>query len=404
MKKRWGIVLATALAVGTLWGCSSGNQGTSQPESTSAEESAGGNETESQPEQTGENTVQADGMLWDVKPLENRTSLTMSYLANSTPALTTYIADRLGWLDACNLDVEMIYFAGGPAQMEGSGSWEVGTTGIGGVITGIINYDIEVLGIAAQDKGLFQAFFARKDSPIVQDGQGYGEFAEVYGKPESWKGTDILTAVGTTNQYALYRVLKSLGLSLEDVNIINMDIAAATTAFLAGEGDVAGVQGTMIFDEEYQKEDSDYVMVASDQIVHSGLDVNYVATQKALAEKPEAVEAWLELALMAGEWANANPDQAAEMITDLYAEDGYETDLEANKKTLVENPFTSLADNYTFFTEKSEDGERIIAEDNTYQAMEGYIEMGNYSQEQSDQLFAAGNYNSSLISNIYGRQ
>lgn len=417
--RKWKYVAAVLMA-GLLCACSAGNTATENTsvkggEIAAAETEADGasdmgadgtsdNNTDGVSDTGTGESVQTEGMLWAVKPLEERTSLTMSYLANSTPALTTYIADRLGWLDACNLEVEMVYFAGGPAQMEGSGSWEVGTTGIGGVITGIINYDIEVLGIAAQDRGLFQAFFARKDSPIVQDGQGYGEFAEVYGKPESWKGKDILTAVGTTNQYALYRVLKSLGLSLEDVNIINMDIAAATTAFLAGEGDVAGVQGTMIFDEEYQKEDSDYVMVASDQIVQSGLDVNYVATQKALETKPEAVETWLELAMMAGEWANANPDEAAEMITDLYAEDGYDTDLEANKKTLVENPFTSLADNYQYFTEKIEDGSRTIAEDNTFQAMEGYIEMGNYSQEQSDALFAAGNYNSSLIENIYGRQ
>lgn len=266
-RKIWTRLLAVAVA-GMVCGC------------------AGGGEIQKETEKAAQNeTVQTDGMLWAVEPLKEESTLRMSYLANSTPALTTYIAERLGWLDACNLKVEMVYFAGGPAQMEGSGSWDVGTTGIGGVITGIINYDVEVLGIAAQDKGLFQAFFARKDSQIVKDGQGHGEFEEVYGKPESWKGKDILTAVGTTNQYALYRVLKSLGLGLDDVNIINIDIAAATTAFLAGEGDIAGVQGTMIFDEEYQKEESDYVMVASDQIVHSGLDVNYVATQTALDTK-----------------------------------------------------------------------------------------------------------------------
>ncbi len=385
-RKIWTRLLAVAVA-GMVCGC------------------AGGGEIQKETEKAAQNeTVQTDGMLWAVEPLKEESTLRMSYLANSTPALTTYIAERLGWLDACNLKVEMVYFAGGPAQMEGSGSWDVGTTGIGGVITGIINYDVEVLGIAAQDKGLFQAFFARKDSQIVKDGQGHGEFEEVYGKPESWKGKDILTAVGTTNQYALYRVLKSLGLGLDDVNIINIDIAAATTAFLAGEGDIAGVQGTMIFDEEYQKEESDYVMVASDQIVHSGLDVNYVATQTALDTKSKEVEIWLELALMAGEWANANPDEAAEMMTDLYAEDGYDTDLASNKKAIIENPFTPLKENYSFFTEMNEDATRTIAENNTYKAMEGYIEMGKYSKEQSDQLFSAGNYNSDYIRRIYDRQ
>lgn len=107
---------------------------------------------------------------------------------------------------------------------------------------------------------------------------------------------------------------------------------------------------------------------------------------------------------MAGEWANANPDEAAEMMTDLYAEDGYDTDLASNKKAIIENPFTPLKENYSFFTEMNEDATRTIAENNTYKAMEGYIEMGKYSKEQSDQLFSAGNYNSDYIRRIYDRQ
>lgn len=348
--------------------------------------------------------VQVEGMLWGVKPLEKKTKLTVSYLTNSTPELSTYIANLKGWLEACNVEVELVYFAGGPAQMEASRSWDVGTTGIGGVITGIINYNVKVLAIAGQDKGIFQAFFARKDSQIVLDGKGYGKYEEVYGKPESWKGLDILTAVGTTNQYALYQTLASLGLELSDVNIINMDIAAATTAFLVGEGDVAGVQGTMIFDEVYQNEDSDYVMVSSDQIVGSGLDVNYVATEDAWNSKREAIEVWLELALMAGEWANHNLDEAAEIMVEMYREDGYEITFEVSKKTINENPFTTLEENYRFFTEKEETGERVIIEDNTYRALEGYIVMGNYSQEQSEALFSANCYISDAVEKIYESQ
>ena len=89
--------------------------------------------------------VQVDDMLWAVDPLAKRTKLTVSYLANSTAEFVTYLADEKGWLDACNLDVEMVYFAGGPAQMEASNSWDCGTTGIGGMISGILNYGIKTL-------------------------------------------------------------------------------------------------------------------------------------------------------------------------------------------------------------------------------------------------------------------
>ena len=65
---------------------------------------------------------------------------------------------------------------------------------------------------------------------------------------------------------------------------------------------------------------------------------------------------------------------------------------------------SQLPKNYSFFTEMNGDATRTIAENNTYKAMEGYIEMGKYSKEQSDQLFSAGNYNSDYIRRIYGRQ
>ncbi len=409
MKKSMRTVLAAALSLACVFqlaGCS-GKKETNPSNAAAAaadtKQETGAADDSAEPTQTQSGSeIPAGDMLWQVEPLPEKTKLVVSYLANSTPGLTTYIAKEKGWLDQCNLDVEMVYFAGGPAQMEASGSWDVGTSGIGGIITGVLNSDIKVLGVAARDQGLFQAFFARKDSDIVKDGTGFGTVPEVYGKPESWKGKDILTAVGTTNNYTLYCTLKSLGLTLEDVNLINMDIASATTAFLAGQGDLAGVQGTMIYDEAYQKADSEYVMVSSDQMLKSGLSVNYVASPTAWDTKQEAVAKWLELAAMAGEWANAHQEEAAQMMTDMYQTDGYDTKLEDNFITIKENPFTTLEENYQFFTEKDETGD-LLVKTQIYNPMNGYVEMGNYTEAQMEELKAKDNFISEPMLEIYGR-
>ena len=337
---------------------------------------------------SGENggTVQADGMLWGVTPLPQKTKLTVGYLANSTAEAVTYLAQQKGWLDACNLEVEMVYFAGGPAQMEASTSWDVATTGIGGMITGLLNYDIRCLGVVSLDRGLYQAFFARKDSPIVQAGTGHSAVDGVYGTAETWKGAKVLTATGTANQYTLYNTLRSFGLSLSDVDVVNMDIATIPTAFLAGEGDVGGIQGLTIQDPVFQGDDSEYVMVSSDQLLQCGLPVNYVATASALQNKQQAVELWLELALMAGKYANAHQDEVAQMMVDMYALDGYETKAEDNLVLIRDNPFITVTDNYTFFTEKDEEGSMLLAEAQIHDAMQGYVEMGNYTQDQLDKL------------------
>lgn len=343
--------------------------------------------------------IKADGMLWEVKPLDKKTHLTVSYLANGTAELVTYLAEEMGWLDACNIDVDMIYFAGGPAQLEATNSWDCGTTGIGGMVSGIVNYDIKTLGVVSLDRGLYQAFFARKDSDIVAAGKGHTSIPDLYGTAETWKGKNIITAIGTTNQYTLYSTLKQFGLNLSDVNVINMDIASTATAFIAGEGDVAGIQGFQIQDPELKKDK--YVLVTSDQMLGCGLAVNYIANPKSYSEKKAAIDLWTELAIMAGEWANQNPEKAAEMMVEMYAIDGYETTKESNFTMITDNPFISLKDNYEFFTQIDPEFNSTVAEAQLFKAMSGYVEMGNYSQSQLDKVLSTNSFKSSPIVGIY---
>ena len=117
----------------------------------------------------------AEDMPWDnIEPLDTPVTLNVAQLANTLPHLPTYIAQQKGWLEAVGIQVNSVVFKNGPAMMEavGAGSWDCGSTGIGGVITGVLNQDIKVIGVAARDEGGFQAFFARPDSPIVQAGKG----------------------------------------------------------------------------------------------------------------------------------------------------------------------------------------------------------------------------------------
>lgn len=348
--------------------------------------------------------VQENGMLWAVKPLAEKTKLTVAYLSNSTAETLTYLAEQKGWLEACNLEVEMVYFAGGPAEMEASSSWEVGTTGIGGMITGLLNYDIRCIGVVSLDRGLYQAFFARRDSDIVAAGNGHCGVEGVYGTAETWKGKNILTATGTANQYTLYNTLKEFGLNLSDVNIINMDIATVPTAFLAGEGDVAGIQGLNIQDPVFQGENSEYVMVSSDQQLKCGLPVNFVCTGAAWEKKSDAIQTWLELALMAGEYTNANLEEASQLMVDMFALDGYETKAEDNLILIRDNPFISVEDNYSFFTQQNAEGTMLVAEAQIYDAMTGYVDMGNYTREQLDKLLANKVFLPAPVQTVYGNR
>ena len=157
---------------------------------------------------------------------------------------------------------------------------------------------MKVIGVAARDEGGFQAFFARPNSPIVEAGKGHGIIPELYGTADTWRGQEILCAVGTTNQFLLYKTLENFGLTLDDVNVVNMDSSAANTAFLTGQGDVAGVSGPIVFADDKK----DFVMVSSDAWAKTGIVTSFVAAPDAWKEKQEAITKWLEVVIMTNEW------------------------------------------------------------------------------------------------------
>ena len=381
MKKRMAAALILAAAVAAA-GCGAKQQA----ETPAAAQQEKKEETGAGKADTGETEASAQAesdMPWKITPLAEPVKLKVGNMASTSPHLPTYIAQQKGWLDAVGLEVESVLFNSGPAMMEAcsAGAWDCGSTGIGGVITGVLGHDVQVLAPAARDEGGHQAFFARKDSPIVQDGQGHGTCPEVYGTAESWKGKEIFCAKGTTNHFTLYKTLESLGMTLDDVNVVNMEVSSANTAFKAGQGDVVGVWGPLVYSEDK----ADLVMVSSDAWVKTGIVTNYVANPKAWEEKEEAITKWLEVCIMTGEWIQEHQEEAAVYMTQMYEEDGYPSTDEENLKILQNNPFCSLEYDADIVTMNS-DNTMIKMAQQTYDAMSVFVKMGNYTQEQLETL------------------
>lgn len=347
--------------------------------------------------------VESEGtdMPWEIEPLKEKITLKVGNMASTSPHLPTYIAQQKGWLDAVGIEVESVLFNSGPAMMEAcsAGAWDCGSTGIGGVITGVLGHDVKVLAPAARDEGGHQAFFARKDSDIVTSGQGHGTCADVYGTADAWRGKEIFCAKGTTNHFTLYKTLESLGLTLDDVNVVNMEVSSANTAFKAGQGDVVGVWGPLVYSEDKK----DLVMVSSDAWVKTGIVTNYVANPKAWEEKSEAIIKWLEVCIMAGEWIQENQEEAATYMTQMYEEDGYPSTDEENLKILQNNPFCSLEYDKDIVT-MNEEGTMSKMAQQTYDAMSVFVKMGNYTEEQLNELTKGDNFLSEPVEDILAAQ
>ena len=84
-----------------------------------------------------------------------------------------------------------------------------------------------------EDSAAGQNCYVRKDSAIAKETGYLEDYPDVLGSPETIKGATILLPMGTGNQAEIDTYLELLGLTEEDVSLVNMDTAPAYQAFVS---------------------------------------------------------------------------------------------------------------------------------------------------------------------------
>ena len=156
---------------------------------------------------------------------------------DESPGFNIWYAKKMGWDKEEGLDIVMHLFNSGPAQMEAlpAKQWVLGSTGAGGQLTGIIRYDVYSVA-ATIDEGINQLFL-RPGHPATKIKGWNPAYPEVYGSPETVKGMKILYTTQTTVHYLIGKWLEVLGLTFDDVTLVNMDQSSAVPAFERNIGD-----------------------------------------------------------------------------------------------------------------------------------------------------------------------
>lgn len=328
---------------------------------------------------------------------DGKLSVTVAGISGGMQTFPVYIALNNGWFEEENVDVDIIYFENGPVQMEAlaSGSWDVATTGIGGVLTGAIGYDAVVIGSPHSDDGT-QMVFARPDSDIVAAGKGNNTLnPEIYGDAESWKGKKVLCSAGTVLQYLLIKTLGGFGLTLDDIEFMAMDTPTTNSAFLQGEGDVCVLTGVPSFAEDKK----DFVKVSSGPMAETGLICNVMATEEAIADKHDDVKAFMKAYFRAVEWIKDNRDEAKGLLLEFCDESGKSTTPEVAELFIHAENYYTLEDNYNMMNTKAEGSNNSLMEQGLIDILKFFIESGNYS-EGDDELFE-GHCDATFINEIY---
>ncbi len=325
--------------------------------------------------------------------------LTVSGINGSINYTPVYIAREKGFLEEAGLEIEEVLFDNGPVQMEAlsSNSWDIGATGVGGVLSGAIGYDAILVGASNSDNGT-QTIWVRKDSDIAAAGAGKNTInPSIVGDADSWKGSQVLCTSGNVLQYLLLKTLGGFGLTLDDIEFVAMDSPTANSAFLAGQGDAAVVTGAISFSQDKD----DYVLASSGNLADTGLMCNFMVNKNSYndPEKYEAMKVFLEVYFKTVDWMNKNKEEVAQLCSDFNQECGINLSPETATLYLGQDPYYSLDEVYGMMHDKAEGAEYSVMESKLIDVLKFFIEYGNYN-EGDEQLFL-NHMDTKLIDEVY---
>ncbi len=216
-------------------------------------------------------------------------------------------------------EMEVLNFAsGGPmAEALGAGEWDIGPIGAGGMIA-IPNYNAYLIyDVEYEMDGAW--IMARPDSAIVKAGNTLKDYPEVIGNGESVKGVTILGTIGNISHYMAIDYVEKMGLTMDDVNFLNMETSNVYTAFVSGSGDLACMGSPTA---AMKLMDEGYVCVGG--LLQQGLpqqDCMLISEDYYKNHHDEAatfMAAWLEASAM----LNADQKYEEEMMSKFYSTQG----------------------------------------------------------------------------------
>lgn len=210
-----------------------------------------------------------------------------------------YVAREEGLFEEAGLDPEFINFNTGIAMYPAFTKNEIDVAYYGwtGTIVGPAQ-DVDIKTIAVEvDVSDNEGLIVRSDSGIE--------------KLEDIKGKKIGITQGTSGHYGLLQGLKSVNLTPDDIEIINIDPPQMTPAFEKGE-----IDGIWVWDPWMRKLiESDGELIATDGDVGATGHGDWVVSANYLKENQEAIQRLLRVLEKANEIVLENPEIAAESMS-----------------------------------------------------------------------------------------
>ena len=300
-------------------------------------------------------------------------------------AVPLIAGEKMGiWADL-GLDVTRTHYVSGPPQLEANpaGDWNIGWIGAPAAITGILAYNMKVISLSGFDYS--NKAFCRADSALAKAAEG--PIPETLGNAEDWKGLTILVGRGTVCDADLMFMLDKLGLTEDDVEIVNSDIDKGYQAFISGSADVYFTSGTYT---TMLEEDASFVCCHTMGGMDAAMAGNIICEADWLAKNEDTVVKYLEGALEVLLWCadEANLQQGADWFAEVMLDEfGAETTPEAALASEKMTKFYDL-DFYESLCEVEENG--LTKMQNTFGTFfDIQVAIGNRNAEDRDTIVGA---------------
>ena len=386
MKKKLYVILSLLLAIALFAGaCAPAQAEEPVAEEAMEEEVAEEEVAEEVVEET--KTVQIGDQV--IEALPEKVKLVFSLPGASVHGLPLFVAKEKGWLEELNIELEQLSFDNGPIQMEalGADSWDFGTTGQGGIFTGVLQWDTPILADLVSDDDAMR-IITRADHPIALAGKGQIDgYPELYGTAEEWKGVEIMTPQGTIPHFVTTQVLDKFGLTEADVEMANMSQSNAFTALTAGQGEVASLMGSFAY---RLQGDDDYVVVASSNAVGGGFAIAMMIVNPSVLDdqvKMDAILTALDVHFAVVDWFDTI---SIEEVTDyqvLMAEGfGLSTDYDELFRYMNGTNIYDFDYSYKLQTEVSDDGEMTLVQRSIVDPMKFFAALDKFEDEDIQKM------------------
>ena len=233
-------------------------------------------------------------------------------------AVPLIAGEQMGTWEKYGMNVSRTHYVSGPPQLEAnpSGDWNIGWIGAPAAITGVLTYNMKVISLSGFDYS--NKAFCRADSALAKAAEG--PISETLGTGDDWKGLTILVGRGTVCDADLMFMLDKLGLTEDDVNIVNSDIDKGYQAFISGSADVFFASGTYTTDLE---NDPNFVCCHTMGGMDAAMSGNIIAEADWLAANEDLVVNYLAGALEVLMWCydEANLEQGANWFSQVMLEE-----------------------------------------------------------------------------------